>query len=189
MNVLPPVIWVLAGPSGSGKTTLARALAARDPGRLRRVRTCTTRSPRPGERPDQDYRFVSEAEFAALRQAGALLEETQYGGHRYGVPAADIAGPTEVVVVVDPPGIRHLRERYGDRVVAICLAGHSAADLAARLAGRGAATEEIALRLCDLEEEAAALLAACDIRIPPGTPDQVLGAVEAVVAAQRERRS
>jgi guanylate kinase len=182
-----PPIWVLAGPSGSGKTTLAKALVARSGGTLRRARTCTTRPPREGEVPGVDYTFVGVAEFQALASAGALLEETVYNGHRYGVPASEVRPDGDVLAVVDPPGIRHLRARFGDRVVAICLSGYSEADLAARLAGRGADPAEIAARLRNLAEEAAALESVCDHRVPPGSPDEVLVAVEAVVARQRGR--
>jgi guanylate kinase len=182
-----PLIWVLAGPSGSGKTTLAKALVERSGGTLRRARTCTTRPPRPGERPGVDYSFVSAEEFAALSAGGVLLEETRYNGHRYGVPASEIGLDDEVVVVVDPPGIRHLRARFGERVVAVCLSGYSEADLTARLVGRGADPAEIEARLRNLAEEAEALESVCDHRIAPGTPEDVLAAVEAVVARQRGR--
>ncbi len=183
---LPP-IWALAGPSGSGKTTLAAALVERSGGNLRRARTCTTRPPRAGERPGVDYTFVSVDDFDRLSSHGALLEETTYNGHRYGVPASEIGLSDEVVVVVDPPGIRHLRARFGERVVAVCLSGYSEADLTARMVGRGAEPAEIEARLRNLAEEAEALESACDHRIAPGTPDEVLAAVETIMARQRGR--
>ncbi len=185
LNALPDVIWVLAGPSGSGKTTLANALVARSGGGVRRALTCTTRPPRPGERSGVDYRFVSTAEFDSLRSLGELLEETEYGGNHYGVPLSEVRGAPEVVVVVDSAGIRHVKDRFGPRAVAIHLAGLSADDLSTRLSGRGASVDEIEARLRNLAEEASALEAACDYHIPPGSPEEVLEAVGALMERER----
>ncbi|MBM3266461.1 MAG: 50S ribosome-binding GTPase [Candidatus Sericytochromatia bacterium] len=185
-----PPIWVLAGPSGSGKTTLANALVDRSGGLVRRARTCTTREPRPGEVSGVDYTFVSAEEFQRLADSGALVEETTYGGNRYGVPVSEIPPDREVLVVVDPPGIRHLRSRFGGaRVVAICLSGYSETDLAARLVGRGADPGEIEARLRNLAAEAAALDGVCDFRVAPGAPEDVLGAVEELMRRVRGRSS
>lgn len=154
---------------------------------MRRALTCTTRPPRRDERPGVAYTFVTDAEFDALAASGDLLEQTEYKGFRYGVPAAEVGRGGEVVVVVDPPGIRHLRGRFGERVVAICLAGHGTEDLAARMAGRGSAPEEIEWRLRNLADEASALYSLCDHRIPPGSREDVLNAVEAVMEQARGR--
>lgn len=188
MSELPEVIWILAGPSGSGKTTLANALVERSGSRMRRALTCTTRAPRPGERPGVDYRFVEPEEFEALRAAGELLEETEYKGNRYGVPASEIRGAPEVVVVVDAAGIQAIKRRFGNRVVAIHLSGLTADDLAGRLSARGASPEEIEARLRNLAEEAAALEAACDYHVAPGPPEEVLAAVEQIMERERAAR-
>jgi guanylate kinase len=185
----PDIVWVLAGPSGSGKTTLAQALVARSGNLLRRARTCTTRPPRPGEKADEDYRFVTADAFCALRERGELLEETLYNGHRYGVPASELELGGEVVVVVDPPGIANLRGKFGDRVVAIGLAGLSESDLSARMTARGTSKLEIAERLRNLGDEAAALARICDYQVPPGTPEEVLASVETLIKEVRGRFS
>lgn len=187
MNSLPEVIWVLAGPSGSGKTTLASSLVARSGGRMRRALTCTTRAPRPGERSGVDYHFVSAERFDRMWDAGDLLEETEYNGNRYGVPVSEISGAPEVVVVVDSAGIHSVKHRFGSRAVAIHLSGLTADDLAGRMSARGSTPDEIEARLRNLAEEATALESACDYHIAPGSPEQVLEEVEALMARERSR--
>ena len=43
------LLIVVSGPAGSGKTTLCCSLTEACPQGIRRVITCTTRAPRPGE--------------------------------------------------------------------------------------------------------------------------------------------
>jgi guanylate kinase len=52
--------------------------------------TCTTRARRPGEVDGVSYNFVSLAEFAALRDAGELLENNEVHGNWYGTPRAGV---------------------------------------------------------------------------------------------------
>ena len=77
-------LLVVSGPSGVGKTTVVHALAARHP--LHFSVSVTTRAPRLGEHDGVDYRFVTEAEFDAMRRRGDLLEWAEYSGYRYGTP-------------------------------------------------------------------------------------------------------
>ena len=58
-------LFILSGPSGVGKGTL-RERALKDVEGLIYSISCTTRSPRPGERDGVEYRFVSEADFKSI---------------------------------------------------------------------------------------------------------------------------
>jgi guanylate kinase len=44
----------------------------------------TTRGPRPGEVPGQDYHYVSMQEFEDLIEKGGFVEHAKFGGNRYG---------------------------------------------------------------------------------------------------------
>lgn len=94
-------VIVLMGPSGAGKTALATALETA--GIARRVVTCTTRAPRPGEVPGADYIFCTLSDFMAMNEAGALAESEFIHDHWYGVPltgiTAALAGPEPHTVV------------------------------------------------------------------------------------------
>ena len=63
---------ILSGPSGVGKTTLRRRVQKKiDP--LSFSISWTTRPPRPGEKPDQDYHFVSPEQFEKQIRAGRFF--------------------------------------------------------------------------------------------------------------------
>ena len=72
-------LFVIAAPSGAGKTTLVKKLVERNP-TLRFSISYTTRTRRSTEVDGRDYFFVTEAEFAALREQGELLESALVPG-------------------------------------------------------------------------------------------------------------
>lgn len=62
----------------------------------------TTRGPRPGEVPDEDYYFVSMADFEKLIDAGGFVEHAKFGGNRYGTSRKmidDVRGTGKVVIL------------------------------------------------------------------------------------------
>ena len=65
-------ILVLSAPSGAGKTTLAHTLLEREP-RFKFSVSSTTRPQRPSEIDGQDYFFVSDEQFRAMRSQDAFL--------------------------------------------------------------------------------------------------------------------
>jgi guanylate kinase len=143
---------VVAGPSGSGKSSVVRALRAREPELMVSV-SATTRAPRRGEREGVDYHFLSEAEFAAQREAGAFLEWAQVlGRHWYGTPRvpveAALAAGRDVVFDIDWQGYRSLRLALPADVVGVFLLPPSLDVLKGRLVRRaGEGVAEIARRM------------------------------------------
>jgi guanylate kinase len=125
---LPRRLFVLAGPSGVGKNTIIKRLLTTHLQYAERVRTYTTRSPRPHEVPEVQYHFISAAQFRALALAGRLMEADAntvghdvYGlGDLYSMPADIFEGiPPEkhlVIAEVDIHGMRLLKSRYPDCV-------------------------------------------------------------------------
>src|SRR5919109_567233 len=77
------LLIVISGPSGVGKDTLIRRLLELD-GNVRYSISGTTRTPRPGEKPDENYTFLTRDEFEAKVREGAFLEHATYNGHLYG---------------------------------------------------------------------------------------------------------
>lgn len=76
---------VLVGPSGVGKTAIAAALEERIA--IKRLITCTTRDPRPGEVDGRDYRFFDRAHFmwrVSCKKFAeiALVHQNLYGSLR-----------------------------------------------------------------------------------------------------------
>ena len=79
MHQTDSLLLLISAPSGAGKTTVSQGLLGSNP-RLRRVTTCTSRAPRPGERDGVDYHFLSRAEFERRIEAGEFLEHADVYG-------------------------------------------------------------------------------------------------------------
>ena len=110
---------MVVAPSGAGKSSLVNALLQEEPTMMLSV-SCTTRPPRPGEEQDKHYRFVSEEEFHALRDAGSMLEWAEVHGNFYGTPRDRIdealrAG-RDVLLEIDWQGARQIREHLPDAI-------------------------------------------------------------------------
>lgn len=75
---------IMIGPSCSGKSSIIRKLMEMKPGMFAIPKSVTTRARRPGES-DDEYQFVTEAEFQKLLDNGELLESAEYCGNYYGL--------------------------------------------------------------------------------------------------------
>ena len=186
------VLLVLSAPSGAGKTSVAEGLLAADAG-LRPSVSATTRSKRAGEVEGRHYRFLGEAEFAAMAESGALLEHASVHGHRYGTPRAPVeaklAAGRDLLLVIDWQGARQLRARLPSDVASVFLLPPSAADLEQRLIGRGqdnAAT--IAARMRDASEFVARAVE-YDYVVVNRELERAIGDVAAILRAERHRRA
>jgi len=132
-------IFMVVAPSGAGKSSLVNALLQNDPDVMLSI-SCTTRAPRPGEKDDQHYRFVSHEEFTALRDSGALLEWAEVHGNFYGTPRDRIESAIQegrdVLLEIDWQGARQIRRHFPD-AVGIFILPPSIEALEARLHQRG----------------------------------------------------
>jgi guanylate kinase len=130
---------VISGPSGVGKGTVVRLLLRSRPDLMFSV-SATTRPPRPEELDGVHYRFVTDAEFDAMIQAGAFLEWAEIFGHRSGTPGEPVeaarAAGKDVLLEVDVQGARSVRDRVPDAVL-LFLQPPSEEELARRLRARG----------------------------------------------------
>lgn len=143
------LLLVISGPSGVGKDTLIRRLLELDKNLVYSV-SGTTRMPRPGEKPDENYTFLTRDEFERLIEDGAFLEHATYNRHLYGtfrerVQKARDAG-RDVVLKIDVQGAEQVRRLAPDAIFVFVVApseqelerrqeqrgSESAADMAAR---------------------------------------------------------
>jgi guanylate kinase len=148
---------VIAAPSGAGKSTITRALLASEPALSLSV-SVTTRPPRPGEEDGVHYFFRDEAEFARLRDEGALLEWARVFGRDYGTPRLAVqqalAAGRDVIFDIDWQGHRQLRAALPGDVVGVFVLPPSLAVLEARLRRRGGdEAAEIARRMAAARAE------------------------------------
>ena len=150
---------VVSAPSGAGKTTLCHEVRSLVPDLFYSV-SYTTRAPRPGEVNGTDFHFVSEAEFAAMRERDEFAEWAEVHGQLYGTPAKSLesalARGLDVLLDIDTHGARQLRQRYPE-AVSVFIMAPSMADLEGRLRERKSdAAREIARRLARARDEIAA---------------------------------
>lgn len=154
------MLLVVSGPSGSGKTTLCRRLA--DSGEVRYSISCTTRSPRPGERDGCDYHFLTREEFARRLAAGEFLEHAEVHGNFYGSLKSEVlsrlAEGVDVVMDIDVQGAEQVRNCEDPDIrrafVDLFVMPPSEEELHARLSGRATDSEEtISLRMSNALDE------------------------------------
>jgi guanylate kinase len=130
---------VISGPSGVGKDTLIKRLLEMD-GNLVYSVSGTTRDPRPGEVPDQNYTFLTREQFGELVTKGAFLEHATYNGNLYGtfrdrVERARNEG-RDVVLKIEVQGAEQVREAMPEGLF-IFLAPPSVDELVRRQIKRG----------------------------------------------------
>ncbi|MCZ6549616.1 MAG: guanylate kinase [Deltaproteobacteria bacterium] len=150
------VIFILSAPSGAGKTTLIKRLRKVFPD-LKLSISYTTRKPRSGEIPGQDYFFVAQKKFELMRAKGEFVEWANVHGNLYGTPQRplekSIRSGKDILLDIDVQGNKKVKARYPNSV-SIFLLPPSWKELERRLAWRGTdGRETIRQRLQDARRE------------------------------------
>ena len=133
------LLVVISGPSGVGKDTVIHRLLELDR-RLVYSVSGTTRPPRAGEKPDENYTFLEREQFEELVRKGAFLEHATYNGNLYGtfrdrVDSARDAG-RDVVLKIDVQGAEQVRRLVPD-AVSVFVVAPSTEELERRRVKRG----------------------------------------------------
>ena len=150
------VLVVISGPSGVGKDTVIRRLLDLD-SNLKYSVSGTTRKPRPGEKPDENYTFLTRQEFEDLVAKGAFLEHASYNGNLYGtfrdrVERTRDAG-RDMVLKIDVQGAEQVRQLMPDAIL-IFVVAPSEEELKHRQEQRGSeSAEDLASRRKIAERE------------------------------------
>jgi guanylate kinase len=149
---------ILSGPSGVGKTTLRRGLQKKiDP--LAFSISWTTRPPRPGEKPDQDYHFVSREQFEKQIRRGGFLEWAPVHNDYYGTPSKPVQAwlrqGRDVLLDIDVQGAGQVKRKVPE-AVSIFILPPSREELKRRLSFRRTESPQaLRLRLRNAEKELA----------------------------------
>lgn len=142
------IIFILSAPSGAGKTTLYNQLREIYP-EIELSVSCTTRAKRPGEIDGRDYRFLSAAQFAAMRCRGEFAEWAKVHDFLYGTPRKpldkNIQAGRDMLLDIDVQGAESIKAAY-PRAVSIFLLPPSMHELEKRLAGRGTDDRQVIRR-------------------------------------------
>jgi guanylate kinase len=195
-TVPPPIarrglLLVLSSPSGAGKTTLSRRLVAADAGISMSV-SATTRKPRSGEVDGQDYHFVDEAAFLAMRDGGALLEWACVFDNYYGTPRAPvdaaIAAGRDILFDIDWQGAQQLQEKVPQDLVRVFIMPPSGSVLEQRLRARAQDSEEIVRRRMAAASAEISHWAEYDYVIVNADLDTSIASLAAILTAERQKR-
>lgn len=187
------ILLLVSGPSGSGKTTLCRRIANENEASY--STSCTTRTPREGERHGHDYYFLSHEEFEQKIASGDFLEYAEVHGNFYGTLKSEILTHinigTDVVMDIDVQGADQVRAckdaAISKALVDLFVMPPTNEELRKRLTGRGTDSEEvIALRMKNALEE----IAACPkytYRLLSGTHEEDYPQFKSLLIAERLR--
>lgn len=146
---------MVVAPSGAGKSSLVNALLARDPTLCLSV-SCTTRAARSGEVDGKDYRFVSKADFDAMRQCDKLLEWAEVHGNFYGTPRDKIDQAVsfgqDILLEIDWQGAQQVKKLFPE-AIGVFILPPSIATLRERLTQRGQDAESVIMRRIEAASE------------------------------------
>lgn len=182
---------MLSSPSGAGKTTLGRRLIEAD-GAIGMSVSATTRPPRPGESNGQDYHFVDEATFLAMRENGELLEWARVFDNFYGTPLAPvedaIANGRDILFDIDWQGAQQLSEKLKHDVVRVFILPPSAKVLHERLSQRAQDSADVVARRMAAASAEISHWPEYDYVIVNADLDASLSWLRAILSAERLKR-
>ena len=137
---------IITAPSGAGKSSITRYLLHKYP-RLQFSISATTRQPRKNETNGIDYYFISAEAFQQKIKEDAFVEwEMVYEGKYYGTLKSELErmwNNNDVPVLdIDVQGAIHVKQQYGENVLAVFIEPPTIEELKRRLESRGTETEE-----------------------------------------------
>ncbi len=183
-------VFIVSAPSGAGKSSLVAALLSGEKNIALSV-SHTTRPPRPGEQHGKDYFFVSQEQFASMREQGDFLESAQVYGNHYGTSRTwmeqTLAGGKDVVLEIDWQGARQLRHVF-PKAIGIFILPPSLPVLKQRLETRGKDSPEVIARRLSAAQEDIQHVGEFDYVIINKEFSEAVRDLSSIVRAERLRR-
>lgn len=141
---------IISGPSGAGKGTICAELMRQMPDLVMSC-SATTRAPRPNERKNRSYFFVSNETFLEMVRNNELLEYDQHFENYYGTPKKFVVDMLnfgkDVILEIDVKGALQVKQNYPDSIL-FFIEAPSEEELYDRLIKRGSETpEKIQIRM------------------------------------------
>lgn len=145
---------IISGFSRAGKNAIADGLKELSDNYIYSV-SATTRQPRPGERNEVDYFFITPECFANLEESGGFLESAEYCGNKYGTLAAPVIKALEegrdMVLVLETEGAMKVKSLYPTAITFFVAA--PASDLKARMERTETTEDDRQKRLAVIRKE------------------------------------
>lgn len=141
--------FIVCAPSGAGKTTLCKRLLSEFASLAYSV-SCTTRPPRAGEVDGKDYTFISQEEFARLREENKFIEWARVHGNYYGtlrsVVQEKLNAGQDLLFDIDVQGAAQIKLNLRAPAFFTFILPPSMAKLEERLRLRGTEEEAVTLK-------------------------------------------
>lgn len=145
---------IISGFSRAGKDAIADGLKELSDNYIYSV-SATTRQPRPGERNEVDYFFITPECFANLEESGGFLESAEYCGNKYGTLASPVVKALEegrdMILVLETEGAMKVKSLYPTAISFFVAA--PAPDLKARMDRTETTEEDRRNRLAQIRKE------------------------------------
>lgn len=193
------LLLVISAPSGGGKTTLCEALLKSDPQLIVRAVTCTTRTPREGERDGVDYYFLDAGDFLKRVQAGNFLEHATVYGNSYGTLKSEVLGKLrqgkDVLLNIDVQGAAAIRDKAEEddelrgALVTVFLAPPSLGILEKRLRSRNQDSDTVIQKRLSVARHEIAQWKHFDYLIVSSTVQDDLAKMQCLITAEKLRQA
>ena len=185
------LLIVISGPSGVGKDTLIRRLLELDRNLVYSV-SGTTRAPRPGEKPDENYTFLSREQFQKLIEQGVFLEHAYYDGNLYGTFRDRVERirnqGRDVLLKIDVQGAEQVHRLLPEGVF-IFIAPPSAEELERRQKERNSESSEDQATRLKIAEREMTYASNYDHVVTNDDVERAVGEIQRIIGAARPRQT
>ena len=137
-------LMVLSGPSGVGKGTIVKRVLERR-GNCALSVSCTTRSPREGEKDGESYFFLTRERFENMIAENGFLEYSEHFSNYYGTPRFFVEQKLkegDVILEIEVDGALNVKKAYKEAIL-VMITPPDRQTLVSRLRGRGTESEEV----------------------------------------------
>lgn len=188
------MVIVVSGASGTGKSTICGQVR-KDMPELGFSVSCTTRSPRPGEKDAVDYYYISKEEFEKRISTGEFIEYAEVFSNYYGTLKSEVIDQVQagkdVFLDIDIQGALQIQQAtQNDPVLKKCcefifIVPPSILELEKRLRGRSSDSEEQIRQRLEKAEHEISFWRKYDYLIVNDELDKAVNEMESLIRALR----